>query len=71
MTVKETEFTENTGKYLDLIAREDIFITRDGETIAKMVNPNISAADFPRGLLKDAPNDIDRDSIRGGAPGKT
>lgn len=64
MTVTATEFKTNFGKYLELIAHEDIFITRNGKTIAKVVNPQISAVDSLRGMLKDVPEDIDRDSLR-------
>ena len=64
MIVTATEFKTNFGKYLDLITREDIFITRNGKTIAKVVNPQISAVDSLRGLLKDVPSDIDLDSLR-------
>lgn len=64
MIVTATEFKTNFGKYLDLIAKEDIFITRNGKTIAKVVNPQISAVDSLRGLLKNVPSDIDLDSLR-------
>lgn len=64
MVVTATEFKTNFGKYLDLIAKEDIFITRNGKTIAKVVNPNISAVDSLRGMLKSVPSDIDLDSLR-------
>lgn len=64
MVVTATEFKANFGKYLDLIAKEDIFITRNGKTIAKVVNPQVSAVDSIRGLLKDIPSDIDKDSLR-------
>lgn len=64
MIVTATEFKTNFGKYLDLVANEDIFITRNGKTIAKVVNPQISAVDCLRGMLKDMPADIARDSLR-------
>lgn len=64
MIVTATEFKTNFGKYLDMIAKEDIFITRNGKTIAKVVNPHISAVDSLRGMLKDAPDDIGLDSLR-------
>ena len=64
MIVTATEFKTNFGKYLDMIEQEDIFITRNGKTIAKVINPRDSAVDSLRGLLKDAPSDIDLDSIR-------
>jgi len=64
MIVTATEFKTNFGKYLDLIAKEDIIITRNGKTIAKVVNPQISAVDSLRGMLKDVPSDIDLYSLR-------
>ncbi len=64
MVVTATEFKSNFGKYLELIAQEDIFITRNGKTIAKVVNPQISAVDSLRGMLKGVPSDIEMDSLR-------
>ena len=64
MIVTASEFKTNFGKYLDMISKEDIFITRNGKTIAKVVNPQISAVDSLRGMLKDVPSDIDLDSLR-------
>ena len=64
MIVTATEFKTNFGKYLELIAKEDVFITRNGKIIAKVVNPQISAVDSLRGMLKDIPSDVDLDSLR-------
>lgn len=64
MTVTATEFKTNVGKYLDLIAEEDIFITRNGKIIAKVVNPQSSAVDSLRGMLRDIPSDIELDVLR-------
>lgn len=64
MVVTATEFKTNFGKYLDLLGQEDIFITRNGKTVAKVVNPQVSAVDSLRGMLKDIPSDIDMDCLR-------
>lgn len=64
MIVTATEFKTNFGKYLETVAKEDIFITRNGKTIAKVINPQISAVDSLRGMLKDVPSDINMDSLR-------
>ena len=64
MVVTATEFKTHFGKYIESIAKEDIFITRNGKTIAKVVNPPISAVDSLRGMLKDVPSDIDLNSLR-------
>ena len=64
MFVTATEFKTNFDKYLELAAKEDIFITRNGKTVAKVINPQISAVDSLRGMLKDVPSDIELDSLR-------
>lgn len=64
MIVTATEFKTNFGKYLDMLTKEDIFITRNGKTIAKVINPQVSAVDSLRGMLKNDPSDIDMDSLR-------
>lgn len=64
MIVTATEFKTHFGKYLEMIAKEEIFITRNGKTIAKVITPQISAVDSLRGMLKDVPSDIDLDSLR-------
>ena len=37
MQVSSTELKTNLGKYLDLLATEDIIITRNGRKIAKLM----------------------------------
>ena len=64
MVVTATEFKANFGKYLELITKEDVFITRNGKTVAKVVNPQVSAVDSLRGMLSGAASDIDTDSLR-------
>lgn len=58
MTITATEFKANFGKYIDMVTEEEFFITKNGKVIAKVINPNISAVDSIRGILKDIP-DID------------
>ena len=64
MIVTATEFKTNFGKYLDMLTKEDIFITRNGKTIAKVINHQVSAVDSLRGMLKNVPSDLDLDSLR-------
>lgn len=40
MLITATELKQNLGKYLLLSVHEDIYITRNGKTIAKLTNPN-------------------------------
>lgn len=39
MTVSATEFKVNFGKYLEMSKQEDIFITKNNRTIARVSNP--------------------------------
>ena len=65
MVVTATEFKTNFGKYLDLLLSEDIFITRNGKTVAKMVNPNVSAVDAISGILAGKiPDNYDAKTLR-------
>lgn len=65
MIVTATEFKTNFGKYLDLLTSEDIFITRNGKTVAKMVNPNVSAVKSISGILSGKlPDDYDVKMLR-------
>ncbi|NBH34800.1 type II toxin-antitoxin system Phd/YefM family antitoxin [Clostridiaceae bacterium] len=64
MVVTATEFKANFGKYLDLINEEDVFITRNGKTVAKVVNPQVSAVDSLRGMLGGISSGIDMGSLR-------
>ena len=65
MQVTATEFKLNFGKYLDLLRTEDIWITRNGKTVARMINPNISAVDSISGVLAGKiAGDADRHSLK-------
>ncbi len=65
MQVTATEFKLNLGKYLDLVLTEDIWVTKNGKTVAKLINPNVSAVDSISGVLAGKiPVEIDRHSLR-------
>ena len=63
--VTATEFKMNLGHYLERVLTEDIWITKNGKTVAKLVNPYVTAVDSISGILKGRiPEDIGRHSIR-------
>lgn len=65
MQVTATEFKLNQGKYLDLVLTEDIWITKNGKTVAKLINPNVSAVDSISGVLAGkVPASLDRHFLR-------
>lgn len=65
MQVTATEFKLNLGKYLELVLNEDVWITKNGKTVAKLINPNVSAVDAISGVLagKVSPN-LDRHALQ-------
>ena len=65
MTVTATEFKTNFGRYIGMLTSEDIFITKNGKTVAKLINPHVSAVDSISGILAGKiPDDTDRHSLR-------
>ncbi len=65
LEITATEFKVNLGHYLDLVPTEDIWVTRNGKYVARLVNPNVSAVDSISGILKGkGSEDIDRHSLR-------
>lgn len=42
MIVTATEFKTNLGKYLEMAASQDIFITKNGKSIARLTTPAVN-----------------------------
>lgn len=42
MIVTATEFKTNLGKYLEMAAKQDIFITKNGKSIARLTSPTVN-----------------------------
>ncbi|MDR0896469.1 MAG: type II toxin-antitoxin system prevent-host-death family antitoxin [Oscillospiraceae bacterium] len=57
MLVTATEFKNNIGKYLSLVATEDILITKNGKNVAKLSSAKQSKVDIVRSLIGSIPND--------------
>ena len=58
MHITSTEFKTNLGRYLDIVATEDIVITRNGRKIAKLVKEEDDTLSDMRslfGILADSP----------------
>ena len=65
MIVTATEFKTNLGKYLELVSQQDIYITKNGKSIARVTSPIAGKAeilDSLVGVISDT--DLDEDSIR-------
>ena len=66
MIVTATEFKSNLGKDLELVATQDVYITKNGKNIARLTSPSTSklaVLDELVGIAADAPVQ-DEDSIR-------
>jgi prevent-host-death family protein len=63
--ITATELKSNIGKYLSIVINEDIIITKNGKSVAKLVNAGNDVAPLTkslRGVLKGV--DISKESIR-------
>ncbi len=66
MTITATEFKLNLGKYLDMVDKEEIIITKNGKSIARLSKPEsekIALLDSLVGVAKNV-NIDDLNTIR-------
>lgn len=62
MQITATEFKVNMGKYLSMVSRRDIYITRNGQRIAKLTNPSpdrVAMLDSLVGIARDESLSLD------------
>ncbi len=65
MIITATEFKTNLGKYLELAALQDIFITKNGKSIARVTSPQVNKLELLDGLVGVIPADaIDEKAAR-------
>lgn len=64
MSITAIEFKNNFGKYLLLAAKEDIFITKNGKTIAKLTSPYQNKIDTVESLFGSLPDTVTLDDVR-------
>jgi prevent-host-death family protein len=58
MIITATELKSNIGKYLDTISDDDIYVTRRGKMVAKIISPmrdKQAILDSLVGIAKDNP----------------
>ena len=66
MIVTATEFKTNLGKYLEIAASQDIFITKNGKNIARLTSPAVNKLALLDDLVGIIPESqtMDEDTIR-------
>ena len=66
MIITATEFKTNLGKYLEMAASQDIFITKNGKNIARLTSPAVNKLALLDDLVGSVPQEkaIDENTIR-------
>jgi len=64
MLITATEFKNNIGKYLALASKEDIYITKNGKSIAKLTNTKQDKIEMAKSLFGILPDDISLEQAR-------
>lgn len=66
MIITATEFKANLGKYLEIAASQDIFITKNGKNIARLTSPAVNKLALLDDLVGIIPESqaMDEDTIR-------
>ena len=64
MSITAPELKLNLGKYLLLAATQDIYITRNGKTIAKLVSPYQDRVDTVDTLFGSVPDTMTLEEAR-------
>ena len=64
MFITATELKTNIGKYLSLASKEDIIITKNGKSIAKLTNTNEDKVAMAKSLFGILPSDATLEQSR-------
>ena len=66
MIITATEFKTNLGKYLEIAASQDIFITKNGKNIARLTSPAVNKLALLDDLVGIVPQEkaMDENTIR-------
>ena len=64
MSITATELKVNLSKYLLMAADEDIYITRNGKTVARLTSPYQNRLDTLDSLYGSLPQDLSEEEAR-------
>lgn len=64
MSITATELKNNLGKYLLLAETEDVFITRNGRTVAKLTSPYQNKMEIVESLFGCIPDTMTLEEAR-------
>lgn len=63
-SVTATELKRNLGKYLLFVSTEEIYITKNGKTVAKLANSNQDRVDLSQSLFGILPQNMTLDEAK-------
>lgn len=66
MIVTATEFKSNLGRYLEIVNKENITITRNGRRIAKLIDASHDKTDVLQSLIGILPSSVTAEEAREG-----
>jgi prevent-host-death family protein len=64
MIVNSTELQNNFGKYLELAAQQEIVITKNGRTVARMLGADNAASFLSDRLVGLIREDVNEDAVK-------
>jgi prevent-host-death family protein len=64
MQISLSELKINVGKYVDMASEQDIFITKNGKQVAKLVSTKIDRVSAMRSVFGAIPEDADLDTAK-------
>ena len=64
MLVNSSDFQNNVGKYLDLANDQEIIITRNGSSVARLLGMNKTVSFLSDRLVGLIPTDADEDTAK-------
>ena len=64
MQVSVAELETDAGRYVDLAETQDIFITKNGKQVAKIVSAEIDKVAAMRSIFGVIPSDADLNEVR-------
>jgi prevent-host-death family protein len=65
MIVNSTEVQNNFGKYLELASRHEIVITKNGQTVARLLGADKTASFLSDLLAGIIPQNVDENALKG------
>ena len=63
-TITLSELKTNTGKYISLADKEDIYVSRNGKQVARITSAKISKVAAAKALFGILPSTVDLDKAR-------